>query len=91
MKTKIFEESKNIISTPNLEDEDNYTIGHVDVFINVYGKLVASVTRRHGGTGYYAEELDSVCRKMDDETLDYLLGSLRNEKQRREDDMSPTK
>lgn len=47
MKTKIFEESKNIISTPNLEDEDNYTIGHVDVFINVYGKLVASVTRRH--------------------------------------------
>lgn len=82
-KDKIFENDKYIISTPDLEDEDNYIIGRIDVFLNTCGKLVTSVTRKHGGTGYYAETINSVCMKMDDDVLSYLLKSLQCEKQRR--------
>lgn len=82
-KNKIFENDKYIIITPDLEDEDNYTIGYIEVFLNTRGKLVTSVTRKHGGTGYYAKTIDSICMKMDNDVLDYLLKSLQSEKQRR--------
>ncbi len=83
-KEMIFKDDKFIFSTPDVFDkEDDSRVGSVAVYINKYGKMIAEISNRILGTGYYSESLASVCGNLDNETLDYLLIELKRERERR--------
>lgn len=84
-KIKVFDDDKLIISTPDLSDNDGSRVAQVDIVLNVYGKLVVSATNRNGDTGYWAESLDCIANKLDNDTLEYLLTSLQLEAEQRRD------
>lgn len=75
-KVKVFDDDKLIISTPDLSDNDGSRVAQVDITLNIYGKLVVSATNRNGDNGYWAESLDCVVDKLDNDTLGYLLSTL---------------
>ena len=82
-RSKVFDDDKLIISTPDLSGDSYGSIAQVDIYFNVYGKVTVSATNRNGVTGYWAECLNCVVSRLDDDTLEYLLTSLQLEAQQR--------
>lgn len=83
-RNKIFEDDKIIFSTPDVFDKDGSRVGSANIFINIYGNVVAEISNRHTGTGYYSQSIASICSALDNETLDYLLIELQRERKQRE-------
>lgn len=83
-RNRIFEYDKIIFSTPDVFDKDGSRVGKANIYINIYGDVVAEVSNRHTGTGYYSESIASFCSALDNETLDYLLTELQRERKQRE-------
>lgn len=83
-RNRIFEYDKIIFSTPDVFDKDGSRVGSANIYINIYGNVVAEVSNRHTGTGYYSKSIASFCSALDNETLDYLLIELQRERKQRE-------
>lgn len=82
-KIKIFEYDNRIFSTPDVFDKDGSRVGSANIFINIYGDVVAEISNRHLGTGYYSKSIASVCAELDNDTLEYVLAQLQRERERR--------
>ncbi len=80
---RIFDDDKNIFSTPDVFDEDGSRVGCARTFINIYGDMVTEIENRHLGIGYYSKSMDCVCADLNDDTLNYLLTKLQREHERR--------
>lgn len=83
-RNRIFKNDKIIFDTPDVFDEDGSRVGSANIYINIYGNVVAEISNRHLGTGYYSESMTSVCAALDNDTLDYLLTELQREREQRE-------
>lgn len=76
---KIFDDSRIILETPMLSNQNYSSIASVDLYLNQYGAFVISATNHDGGTGYYSLSLENLFNNLDEDVLLYLKDNLDNE------------
>ncbi|MCI8605171.1 MAG: hypothetical protein HFE79_13690 [Ruminiclostridium sp.] len=76
---EIFDDSRIIIETPMLSNQNYSSIASVDLYLNQYGAFVISATNHDGGTGYYSLSLEQLFSNLDEDVLKYLIDHLHNE------------
>lgn len=76
---EIFDDSRIIIETPMLSNQNYLSIASVDLYLNQYGAFVISATNHDGGTGYYSLSLEQLFSNLDEDVLKYLIDHLHNE------------
>jgi hypothetical protein len=76
---EIFDDSRIIIETPMLSNQNYSSIASVDLYLNQYGAFVISATNHDGATGYYSLSLKELFSDLDEDVLTYLIDGLNDE------------
>ena len=76
---EIFDDSRIIIETPMLSNQNYSSIASVDLCLKQKRDIVISATNHVGGTGYYSLSLEQLFSNLDEDVLKYLIDHLHNE------------